>query len=305
MDIKRFGEFINETHGFPKVAAYYSSELTKYCKVEFDKFLNRGRWYNYTTDFVVDFDTDEINEVFPVSSVDLKFQVSVRQTNVTHQDSQGAFTPYVKEDDIDENGHLKVSIDVKIIIDANRRSISIDKVYNEIEKTIRHEMQHAYETYILSIKKGQPNKVWINDWHINNKEFVLGLDSLSNFVYLMYFCQSEERSAHLSQVITVDDSNELLSIIDELINFNYILYYNQIWKESQYKNVAEDDFVMVVRRLISDYNDFCDENDLEPLSKMVDLENKSLLKFMKHWQPIFRDCGRKMKRKLLRKGLVK
>jgi len=305
MDIKRFGQFIKESHGLPESTLYYVSELTKHCKAEFDKFLNRGRWYNYTNDFNIEFDTDEINASFPISTVDVKFQVAVRQAGITHQDSQGAFTPYVKEDDIDENGNLKVSIDIKILIDANRRSLSKDRIYNEIEKTIRHEMQHAYDNYILGIKKGKPNKIWINDWHIQNKDFVLGLNSLSYFVYLMYFCQSEERSAHLSQVITAEDSNDLLSIIDELINFNYILYYNQVWKEAQHNDVDEDDFGMVVRRLMSDYNDFCEDNSLEPLSKMVQLEDKTLLKFMKYWQPIFHKCGRQMRRKLLRKGKVK
>lgn len=302
MTIKRFDQFIKESNGFPNAAIYYVSELTNHCKEEFDRFLKRSRWYNYTNDFNVEFDKDEIDPRFPVSSVDVKFQVSVRHTGDIHQDSAGSFMGYVKEEDIDEDGNLKITIEVKILLDANRRSLSKEKIYLEIEKTIRHEIQHAYEAYLVNIKRGEPSKGWINDWHINNSDVVLGLDSLRNFLYLMYFCQSEERNAHLAQVINDWDSRDLLSTIDELIDFNYILYYNQVWKEAQHRNVKEDDFSMVVRRLISDYNDFCDDTGLTPLTKMVNLENKSLLKFMKYWQPIFHRFGKKMRRKLLRKG---
>ncbi len=293
--VLRYNDFINEKMGYPDNIDFYVNEIYKYCIEEVNEYMKfTGKWYPYKNSFTIKFDEYEKNKEFPVNKIDIDFVISVKKRN-DHGFVTAGFYPY-ESNDIKEN-EVDINLNIELCIQKGMTSISLDKIKLELIKAIRHEMLHSYESYKKQVLKNKPDNVWMNDYHMMNKDFTLGSDTLVDFLYLLYFVQAGERNAHIAQVFK-EHYKDVDDAINGLINFSYLKEYMKILSEIKNNGYTEDDLTHVVRKLVSDYNDFCEDQNIEPLPKMVRLENKGLLKWMKHFDRIFKDQGIKMKKRL-------
>jgi hypothetical protein len=293
--VLRYNDFINEKMGYPDNIDFYVNEIYKYCIEEVNEYMKfTGKWYPYKNSFSIKFDESEKNKEFPVNKIDIDFIISVKKRN-DHEFVTAGFYPY-ESDDIKEN-EVDINLNIELCIQKDMASIGLNKIKLELIKAIRHEMLHAYESYKKQVLKNKPDNIWMNDYHMMNKDFTLGSDTLVDFLYLLYFVQAGERNAHIAQVFK-EHYKDVDDAINRLINFSYLKEYMKILSEIKDNGYTEDDLTHVVRKLVSDYNDFCEDQNIEPLPKMVRLENKGLLKWMKHFNRIFKDQGIKMKKKL-------
>lgn len=293
--VLRYNDFINEKMGYPDNIDFYVNDIYKYCIEEVNEYMKfTGKWYPYKNSFSIRFDESEKNKKFPVNKIDIDFIISVKKRN-DHEFVTAGFYPY-ESNDIKEN-EVDINLNIELCIQRGMASISLDKIKLELIKAIRHEMLHAYESYKKQVLKNKPDNIWMNDYHMMNKDFTLGSDTLVDFLYLLYFVQAGERNAHIAQVFK-EHYKDVDDAINRLINFSYLKEYMKILSEIKDNGYTEDDLTHVVRKLVSDYNDFCEDQNIEPLPKMVKLENKGLLKWMKHFNRIFKDQGIKMKKRL-------